>query len=272
MVLLKVVPERKQEFLDVSSAELEELAKLASQFELAEMTALARYIAGVDDELRYSKHTRFVLELMLLQLCSNQRAVSLEHLWSQIESLEERLRQYPEAALPGAVATPVAAENVFSEAAPAEAALEPGRPQLVIDSIENPKPRRYTDEVREHWEEILDQVGQANRRVQALLRDAALAAAEPGWVELTPASDYHRSGLSKEDARRLIEQAMAAVLGQSTRLRLAEAAVAPARGEAAPEGKLDPAMVEAVIKQEPLVQKTLELFGGKIVDIINKPN
>jgi hypothetical protein len=99
-----------------------------------------------------------------------------------------------------------------------------------------------------------------------------VSAAEEGWVELTCASAYHATGLEKEESRKLIETVLEAELGRRTRLQLK--CDAPADVAESAEGKPGQDRTkefEEISRKEPLVQKTLEMFGGQIVDIISKP-
>ncbi|MEW6516231.1 MAG: DNA polymerase III subunit gamma/tau [candidate division FCPU426 bacterium] len=256
-----------QDLPSLAGYRAEELVRQAKLFPLEELLQVAKVAAATDDQLRYTQHPRLLLELLLLQLCAADRVVSLETVWTQLQAMETRL---------ASAEPPAAAANRFSpapQAEPAAAAAEPeaeapaGEPALVADALEDVPPATYPDRVRQAWPAVLLAVGNQNRRVQALLRDVTVANAEEGWVELDCASAYHATGLEQEEARRVVEAALAAELGRPTRLRVKSQAAAKAETEA-PATKQD---FEEIARREPLVQKTLEMFGGQIVDVVRKP-
>ncbi len=147
-----------------------------------------------------------------------------------------------------------------------------GEPALIVDSLEDAAPVTYLDQVRQAWPAMIQTVGQQNRRVQALLKDVTLTAAEPGWVELTCLSPYHLTGLEKDESRKVVEAHFESALGRSTRMRLKVAGTVVKEVEAAPSHEEREKEFEEIARKEPLVQKALELFGGKIVDVVDKPN
>ncbi len=249
-----------QDLPSLAGYRAEELVKQARQFPLEELLQIAKLAAATDDQLRYTQHPRLLLELLLLQLCGADRVVSLETVWSQLLALEGRLGEggpRPAAPAPRAEARP---------ASPAPDAAA-GEPALVADALEEVPPETYVDKVRQAWPAVLLAVGNQNRRLQALLRDVTVSAGEEGWVEFTCASAYHATGLEQDEARRVVEAALKAELGRPTRMRLKQPAAAKAETEAPAREK----EFEEIAQREPLVQKTLEMFGGQIVDVIRKP-
>lgn len=240
-----------------------ELVKQARQFPLEELLQIAKLAAATDDQLRYTQHPRLLLELLLLQLCGADRVVSLETVWAQLQALEARLGAG--ASVRPAQAAPAADHPANLLAAEPDA---PGEPALVADALEEVPPATYLDKVRQAWPAVLLAVGNQNRRLQALLRDVTVSAGEEGWVELTCASAYHATGLEHEDARRVVEAALKDELGRPTRMRLKQPSAAKPEAEAPAREK----EFEEIAQREPLVQKTLEMFGGQIVDVIRKPS
>jgi hypothetical protein len=144
-----------------------------------------------------------------------------------------------------------------------------GEPALVADALEDAEPSSPLAQLLERWPDVMQAVGEKNRRIQALLRDATVTAADEGWVELTCLSAYHATGLEKEDARKLIEATLAAQFNRSIRLRLKTAAAsAAAETSASVDTEAREKEFADLARKEPLVQKTLELFDAKIVDVI----
>jgi DNA polymerase III subunit gamma/tau len=289
LVVARVLGEKADEALNLASSEIAEVRRQAALFSLEELTGLAKIAAGTDEELRRTQHPRLLLELLLVRLCGAQRVVSLEALWRQLKNLEQRVSQLPDTAAPEP-GEPSPAPRLVSEpptraAAPAAEAdpmhltlAEPpagdqpaGEPALAVDSLEEAAPATPLDRVKGVWPQLVSGLGAQNRRVQALLKDVSLTAAEPGWVELTCAP-YHLTGLEKEESRKVVDAALEAALGRPTRMRLKAAGGAgkAAAAEGAPRDREKE--FEEITRKEPLVQKALELFGGKIVDVVAKPN
>ncbi len=280
LVMHKVLGDRAREMQSQSAAVMEAVQRQSALFDLEELTALSKLAAATDDELRRSQHPRVMLELFLIQACQAQRVVSLESVWNQLTTLENRLTRMPDAPLPVAGGgqtkvqsssereTSVQENAVQNDPEPSPRQEEPGEPALVADMLEEAGPETYVDVVKQAWSGIMEAVGQENRRTQALLRDVTVAQAEEGWVELACASDYHKTGLDKEDSKKIIEAVLEKHLGRPTRLRLTidqqnSLSDDPAVDEQTQRQKA----FDEIASKEPLVQKTLELFGGKIVDV-----
>ncbi|MCD4812891.1 DNA polymerase III subunit gamma/tau [bacterium] len=285
LVMLRVVGRKPPTAHEPATTVEQEAQRQSGLFSLEELLNLAKIAVNTDDQLRRTQHPRLLLELLLLQLCSADRLVSLESLWRQLQAMETRVAQMPETAvLSSGAGTVPDQQPVVPAAAVSEEALgiekEPkesqssieGERTLVVDALEDAAELSYHDKVKENWDAIMQLVGQENRRVQALLRDATLTGAEEGLVELTCASVYHRTGLEKEDARKVIETVLESELGRRTRIQLkCEEDVKNEKGPAQATEKDKEKEFEDITRNEPLVRKTLEMFGGKIVDIIQKP-
>lgn len=288
LVVARVVPDRHEDVLNLAANQITTVERQGKLFSLEELTALAKLAASTDEELRRTQHPRMLLELLLVRLCGARRVVSLETLWQQLKELETRLAGMPDRAAPAAPVPSAAPMSSAADSTPAAApspadsipAAAPspvdsipadpapaGEPVLVAESLEDAPPDTPLEQVRGQWNAFMQAVGQKNRRIQALLKDVTVVAAETGWVDLLCASPYHQSGLEKEEARKLVESALEATLGRSVRMRL------KAAGEERPQGAAEAAPAdrerefEAIARKEPLVQKALELFGGKIVDV-----
>jgi len=279
LVIARVAPERAG---GASTSRGEDVVRQSRLFPQEELIELAKMAATADDELRRTQHPRLFLELFLLRLCAAERVVSLESLWRELQSLEQRAAEWPAAAAVPA-STPSASTkspeppqtvdevDAVDEVETAKAELpEPGEPALVVDALEEAVPESPLAVYREQWDAVMQLVGQKNRRVQALLRDVTVTAGEPGWVELTCVSAYHQTGLEKSDARSLVESVLEAHFGRSIRMRLKTAGGAEAEAEAGQDPNAREKEFAEVARKEPLVQKTLELFDAKIVDIIGK--
>ncbi|NTV52623.1 MAG: DNA polymerase III subunit gamma/tau, partial [Candidatus Firestonebacteria bacterium] len=240
LVVTRVLGEKAGETLNLAASEMAEVSRQAQLFSLEELTGLAKIVAGTDEELRRTQHPRLLLELLLVRLCAAQRVVSLEALWRQLKNLEARVTALPEKTAAGGEAAfsavvPAAEKNERENPRPApgvfsETTAEPdgglnltlaepetsagdepepaGEPVLAADSLEEAAPATPLDRAKAVWPEVLTALGLQNRRVQALLKDVTLSAAEPGWIEVTCLSPYHLTGLEKEESRKVVEAAL----------------------------------------------------------------
>lgn len=68
------------------------------------------------------------------------------------------------------------------------------------------------EELHELWPRIRQGVKAINRRIEALLASTDPYMVSEGTVTLVAAYDFHRNGLSKDDAKRVIEEVLAQVL------------------------------------------------------------
>ncbi|MCK5219175.1 DNA polymerase III subunit gamma/tau [bacterium] len=277
LVIAQVMPDRLDQVLDLASNMLEAAARQSRLFVPEELTSLAKLAAATDDELRRTQNPRIVLELLLVRLCAAERVVSLEFLWHQLQDLETHWekRQDKVMAVPQAGETVATAEANNSPSAAAKAEEKPseeGEPALIVDSLEDAAPDSYLDKVRASWPDIMEAVGQENRVLQALLRDVKITAAEEGRVEINCASDYHAAGLQKEESRKVIGKVLEKTLGRATRIHV-KGSKGVSQTEEAKPGKQQgrEKEFEEIAQREPLVRKTLDMFGGRIVEVISNP-
>ncbi|MBN1595775.1 DNA polymerase III subunit gamma/tau [candidate division FCPU426 bacterium] len=277
LVIARVAGRQQGNLEHLPSNVAEAVERQSLVFSLEELLNVVKLAAATDDELRRTQHPRLLLELLLLQLCSANRLVSFETLWGELQAMEARVAKMPaavqsQADQEGPEETPPVAQPACDGEENAASAVA-GEPALVVDSLEELDAQSYVETVREIWPAMVQTIGQKNRRVQALLRDVVITAAEEGWVELTCASAYHLTGLEKEEARKLIETVFEGQLGKQTRLQLKhEEKSAPLPEEGLPRGADRQKEFEDISHKEPLVQKTLEMFGGQIIDILQKPS
>jgi DNA polymerase-3 subunit gamma/tau len=280
LVVAQVMPDCLDQVLDLASNMLEAVARQSRLFASEELTSLAKLAAATDDELRRTQNPRVVLELLLVRLCAAERVISLEFLWQQLNALETRWAEGPDKVMapPPAGTTTAAAEASSARNRPAvvaeeEKPSEEGEPALIVDSLEDAAPDSYLDEVRASWPDIMKAVGQENRVLQALLRDVKITAAEEGRVEINCTSDYHAASLQKEESRKVIGKVLEKVLGRATRIHVKGSKQVSRTGEAEAENKPGREKeFEEIAQREPLVRKTLEMFGGRIVEVTSNPS
>jgi hypothetical protein len=130
---------------------------------------------------------------------------------------------------------PTPASHRETEAAPV---AEPTIPEPAAEPAPQPAPqpalrRRVPEQtsaeagevsiepVVERWAQVLDRLGQTNKNVQTLLRDARPLRIEDGAVVIGCRFPFYRDRLNEDRSRLVVESVLGQVLGRQVRLRFA---------------------------------------------------
>ena len=263
LVLAKIMPNWITN-LDLANNMQEVIAEQTALFSREELVSLAKLAVATDDEMRRTQHPRILLELFIIRLCASQRIVSLEVLWENLNKLEANLNKSSDKK-----DNKLALDSNSTSENKSETEVA-GEPVLAVTELEETKSADELQLAKEFWPEIVAEIGENNRRLQALLRDVELTAITEEVVVLTCISDYHYSGINQKPARDSIEKQLTHRLGRPLRLELQVLNQDISQDSTVSEDKPEQDFSQ-IIAQEPLVEKTLEIFGGKIIDIIKKP-
>lgn len=110
--------------------------------------------------------------------------------------------------------------------------------------------------LEDHWTEILAAINTSRPHVAAVIRGCAPAAVEGDVATLRASSPFHKEQLEEDRSRKLVEDAISKIMGQTYRVKCI---LAPSAG------RQDPQRADEMrsIAEDPLVKAGLEL-GGEI--------
>jgi DNA polymerase-3 subunit gamma/tau len=102
--------------------------------------------------------------------------------------------------------------------------------------------------VAERWGQLVDRLGQANRGVQALIRDARPLRIEEGAVVIGCRFPFHRDRLNEDRNRAAVEGVLGQALGQRVRVRCVLDDGESSREAAARPDPFDAVLTDPVVK------------------------
>jgi DNA polymerase-3 subunit gamma/tau len=269
LIVVKVAPPGVGS-IDRTPTELEALQKLSAQAHLEELHTLFDLLSATEAKVRDSAQPIWLLEVSLIKLASLPTLQPLERLVARLEMLEQRLGQTavrpsphprPEASLDTGVGREGEA-RLETPSVAAEAAGGISTPALPPTS--EPAPASSPADL-----------------VQKIIESASTRAL--GWIlehhcemRLTESAlEIHFHGnnrmarelLHEGDTQQTLQQMVRAVVGRPLPLRIIDAPEGNGHGKP-PAADAPPAARDRLpLSQTQVVRDTLELFGGRIVDI-----
>jgi DNA polymerase-3 subunit gamma/tau len=271
MIVVKVAPHGTAA-LDRSAAEVEAMQKLGAQVSLDELHTLFDLLSTTEAKIRDSAQPIWVLEVALIKLASLPPLRPLESLVARLETLEHRLGQTSlRPASPPITERPSLSKMVRERGAPLEGAA------LATDATLPP-----TTGTAPPLAADLAQVPAAPADlVQKIIESASTRAL--GWIleqhcelRLTESAleiRFHghnrmaRELLHEGETQRTLQQMAHTVIGRAIAVRVIDAPE--------PNGREKPSTTDSPpagegrlpLPQSQVVRDTLELFGGRILDI-----
>ncbi len=269
LLLLKVAPGEEALLQELTAEERAAIQPLADAFSEDDLLRALDLLGRAELELRNATDPRVALELVLLKLCSLRRLLPLAELLARAERLLGGAPAAPPAPAPRALpAPPVPALAPRPVAAPAAARPAPApTPTTVPARHETPTPAPPPAEgpalaADASADELLAALQAAAATRPSLLTPvrAATARREGGTLVLEPEADYAAFVSSHAgDYEELLKRAGA-------RVKLKVEARSAAAAEPTPQQKKREELIQEAAA-DPAVQVTLDLFGGRVVDV-----
>jgi DNA polymerase-3 subunit gamma/tau len=191
------------ELLDVSAESLKVLEAQAERISTSALVQVIKQFSRVEADLRGGWQPQLPLELALVEGIVGSAGETMEPPVTAAQT--PVVRESPAAFL--ANPEPV---GVTSPQPPVEQA-----PVTVAQDQDAAPEELSLQDVRKHWPQVLENVRARDRSVQALLNSTQPAEVENGTLTLHVAHEFARDKLSQERARRLVEEVLSQVLGQS---------------------------------------------------------
>src|SRR5262245_17188531 len=269
MIVTKVAPHGRG-LSERSPAELERLQKLGSQTTLEELQTLFELLTTTEMRVRESVQPIWMLEVSLLKLASLPTLQSLTTLVARLESLERRLGWASRGNIPGVSAS---TDGVHEEEPVVGVSRAPMRSEVSVAPPASAMP------------EASEQPLSATDLVRKIIESASTRAL--GWIleqhcqiQITDTvlevifQGNHRMAhelLHEDETLRTLQQIAHAALGRDITVRIIDAVAANgAGGLTATSG---PPTEESLMSltRAAIVRDTIELFGGRILDVRQRP-
>jgi DNA polymerase-3 subunit gamma/tau len=269
VIVTKVAP-HGHGFLDRSPAQLESLQKLGSRATIEELQTLFELLTTTEMRVRESTQPIWVLEVSLLKLASLPPLQALNNLMARLESLERRLGS-------------ISGEAISGESVTAYGVREGGTPNDAPPATNAPEASASQPSAATH--SAIEQPASAAELVRRIIESASTRAL--GWIleqhckiQLTDTTlevifqGNHRMAhelLHEDETIHTLQQIAQTALGRDIPVRIIDAP-AP-NGEMARAATSGPAAGESLMSltREAIVRDTVELFGGRILDVRQRP-
>jgi DNA polymerase-3 subunit gamma/tau len=269
LLVVKVVPKGHEGF-DRSPSELETLQKLAAQSSIEEIHTLFELLTTTEMRVRDSAQPIWMLEVSLIKLASLPPLQPLGALVTRLESLERRLGLPAEhdAYEQPSLGTAVHENTIAIEVSPATTTVV-ATPEALPGSPPSDTPEGVaasaspTDVMRKIIE------GASTRPLGWILEQHCQMQITDSSLEVTFHGDNRVAHelLHEEGTRRTLQQILRTALGREMEVHIIDAPTLndeegrTATNTASPDENL------FALTRAPIVRETLELFGGRILDV-----
>ncbi len=235
------------QIIELPAADIEAIKRQAEGAEAEHALILFDSLSKTLDDMRWSPHQRFTLEIGLIKACSTAPLKPLAEVLANVKELEMRLGGQP-----ASTAQTGIGESRAPYAATAPKIAHPPSPAGAPEAGEN----------GDHWGRILAELKSRKPGVfSALGQSGIISLSDNDLVIGVGGSSFQINKAEDPESRAVIEQVAEKVLNRKVRVKvqpLAEEAL-PSSG-AKKQGKKKPG------EQNPLVQDALRIFGGEIIE------
>ncbi len=235
LLVVKLTPDAGK-ILGLSPDAVRELEAQGRDVEIFHVELCLQFLLDAEAAMRRASHPRYVLEMALVRTAEARGLQSLGALVKRLEALEGRIGTTGDLPRP--------------------------QPELFTAeervALPDPPPSPVTG-CEDRWREVQRRIGVERRSLVVLLAEATVTL-EGGILTLTFANGNHfsRSTLEDPEIRSLVASTISAVFGERLQVRyhfLSEAERPPQQST-----RISP-------RDHPLVRETLEMFGGRIVEV-----
>jgi DNA polymerase-3 subunit gamma/tau len=283
MLVAKAYPSKMADLLPLPSEEASALYEIAQNAEDAYLLSALRLLLEQEWAMRHSAVPSVVLETVVIELC---RLKGLVEVTDALASAESGRSLAPRPSLKPAAPAAYRAAPAPTSAPKAEVVYKPiavsklppaevGEPVLAVSEIEEPSDSNEDPRLtalKQQWREVLEKVGVLKKALQGILTDCRPKSVDRDTLVVVCKGPFHQEQILLPENKRLVEQ----VITEIAKTPLKLVAVLPDHmtptiktesGVVKPHAhpKVD---VQALQKDEPLVKAVMEMFDGKVVDVI----
>ena len=281
MLVAKVYPSKLSELLPLPAEEAEALSEIARGAEDAYLLSALRLLLEQEGAMRHSSVPSVVLETVVIELCRLKGLVEVTDALANAESGRPLPPRSAPKAAPAVYRAPAPAsaptkEEVYKPVAVSKLPpAEVGEPVLAVSEIEEPSDSNEDPRLtalKSQWREVLEKVGALKKGLQGILTDCRPKSVDQDTLVVVCKSPFHQDHIQLPENKRLVEQVIASVVNAPLKL------VAVLPNNMTPVVKTESGVikphahpkvdVQALQKDEPLVKAVMEMFDGKVVDVI----
>jgi DNA polymerase-3 subunit gamma/tau len=248
--------------IEVSEAEGAALQEQAARIESDALTRIMEVLTDCEGRLRDTASKKILVEVTLLKMIQARHAVSIDVVLKQVQ----QLRAEAGAGAPVAAAPRPPAPAPPAKAAPARAAAE---------SVAVATPAGETD-LEQLWASLVEAVGRASPFVRTYFTEAHPVSFAKNVLTIGFDAEFaaHISLVDNSKNHTLIQTKLAELGHPQVQVKFIQAETPPkpknppAKAPAAEPAKTEPVSFDKDdFKNDPLIQKALEVFKGQIVDV-----
>jgi DNA polymerase-3 subunit gamma/tau len=268
--------------VDLPEEDIAALKKVGKRFERFDLVKVIQELSDLESRFRMLPSPRVALEMHLVRLATFGGEVSIEGILSKLASLERRMKGAGGASRKSTKkmdgGTP-AGPNETENEGPAEPDYDyaDGVREAEADFEEQEEPGEAEAEPEPQldlWSQFLGEVQKHQMSIYSFLNRGNFCGIENDQmiISFPHEHSYSKKHLEKKELRMLLESILSTICGRKTKIKLIledmsspqkQEKLAQAKPATAPE-KNQEQLVEKALKN-PIVQKTLELFNGKII-------
>lgn len=230
-----------------------------------ECMEIIQILSDAAQEAKWAPYPRIVLEVAVIKICRRSCAQDVAVLAARIEKLEAMLAHKPNyqrvqpteerSTAPKAVPPVLPAATQPTASSPAVAGGENKRRPL-------PPSAETSQQLDQLWEQILGELLKHNKRaIHTCLAEGQLLQMNQEQVVLGFELSFYKERVEKDDYRSYIEKLIAQITGEHRHIKCCMASD-KADSEEEPPAE--------TVADNPVVRHAMEMFGEKVVTIVNK--
>ncbi len=277
-VMLLRFGEGMKPLLDAAESEVPRLTTQAERFTRDALVSMVDQAAEAAATIRRSENPRLTMELTLAEMAQSSGRVSLAELSTRLLELERRLggsggSSTPDAPAPESPKKPKA-KKAQARGTTAPPAPPPAAPAEALAKGDVPSPDGLEAQ-------FLEALKQKSISLWGMLHTATgIAFTADGAIVLDPSNPVTAERLAESEAREKIIQVLVEMGIQKPRVRISGVDKGPDKSESEPgspepAGEAKPAAAEPettdgrtmgeIFKDEPMLQKALDMFDGEVL-------
>ncbi len=235
------------QIIELPASDIEAIRQQAASAEAERLLLLFDSLSKTLDDLRWSPHQRFTLEVGLIKACNLAPLKPLADVLAHVKELEERFA----AGGPAAAAPASGISEQRASYAPAQRTTPPSSQPAAAGG----------EEPGDLWGKVMSALKTKKPGLASFLAQSRLMERTDTHLVIGVQAGFRLEQVEKPENRGLIEQIAGGILGRNVQVRLRPLA---------DEGKSSAAPKTPVKKkpdeEDPMVQNALRIFGGEVVE------
>jgi DNA polymerase-3 subunit gamma/tau len=262
--------------LDLPDETVAKIVEVAPGFDRDQLLHIIELLAEAEEQLRYAISPQVTLEVALIKLVRSRDRVPLDAVLDRIEQLRAQGPSVPGAARPqdqqvdlfsGSKKKPSAPQpmnvrsssgraSALSSSPPASYSNPPAAGSAVLEPLSEPEASEFS----QLWARVLEAFEGQGPSLRASIAAGRIVSFDDDELVIGfgEADVYHYEQVSKRESRGLVEDSLARALAKPVRVRFKRITENDRKSAG-------PAPEQHSLADDPLVRKSIELFGGKLI-------